>query len=141
MKQEKKGLKWGDVLFVIYVVMVCGFVILTIQGKMPSFFGYRFLHVVSGSMEPEIKNGSYIIIKETETDELKEGDIITFISADPVIYGKYNTHRIYDICKDTYTGETIFITKGDAYDSPDSYPVTTEAVVGKVVKVFSFGGK
>ena len=47
-------------------------------------------------------------------EELKEGDIITFISADPALEGAYNTHRIYDIVKDYTTGKTIYFTKGEA---------------------------
>lgn len=118
-----------DIIFVICLVMVCVFIVWLLNGN------YRVLHVVTGSMEPCIETGSYIVVKKVNPSELKENDIITYISKEPQIYGKYNTHRIYDICTDTYTGEKLFITKGDAYDEPDEYPVERDEIVGKMVKI------
>ena len=106
---------------------------------MPAIFGYRMLHVVSGSMEPAIERGSYIIIKEVTPSELQVGDIVTFVSEEPAIYGMYNTHRIYDICTDTYTGETLYITKGDAFEEPDAYSVSEEQIVGRLTKILPYG--
>lgn len=134
-----KKRKIKDVVFIIVVLVTCFFAVCLMKGNMPAIFGYRILHVISGSMEPTIENGSYIIVKEISPAKLQEGDVITFISEEPAIYGMYNTHRIYDICKDTYTGETLFITKGDAHEETDSYPVLKEQIVGKMVKVVPFG--
>lgn len=140
MQEEEKPRKKGrDIFFVILILVTCVFIVSLLKGNAPSVFGYRILHVVSGSMEPMIENGSYIIIKEVSVSKLQEGDVITFVSEEPAIYGLYNTHRIYDICKDTYTGERLFITKGDAYDEPDDYPVSEDQIVGKLVKVLPFG--
>ena len=135
LRKKKKN----DIFFIIIIVVTCFFAFNLLKGNAPAIFGYRILHVISGSMEPKIENGSYIIVKEVNPGTLKEGDVITFISEEPAIYGLYNTHRIYDICKDTYTGETLFITKGDAHAEPDSYPVEAEQIVGKLVKVVPFG--
>lgn len=134
---RKKGR--GNLLFIVVIVLACVFVFSILKGNVPAIFGYRILHVVSSSMEPTLEEGCYIIIKETGADKLKEGDIITFVSEEPAIYGMYNTHRIYDICKDSYTGERIFTTKGDAYEEPDIYPVEEDQIVGKLVKVLPFG--
>lgn len=136
-KQEKR--KGNDLLFIVVILLTCVCIFGLLKGNAPAIFGYRILHVISGSMEPEIENGSYIIIKEVDASELQVGDVITFISEEPAIYGMYNTHRIYDICKDTYTGETLFITKGDAHEDTDAYPVSVEQIVGKLVKVLPFG--
>lgn len=138
-EKKQKRINVKDVIFVAVILLTCFFVFCLIKGNVPAIFGYRLLHVVSGSMEPMIESGSYIIIKEADVSTLCEGDIITFVSEESSIYGMYNTHRIYDICTDTYTGETLFITKGDAYTEPDIYPVKTEQVVGKLVKILPYG--
>lgn len=139
MQDKSIKKKAGDLVFFFIMLLFCVCIIGLIRGNAPAVFGYRILNVISGSMEPEIETGSYIIIRETDSDELVVGDIITFISKEPAIYGMYNTHRIYDICKDTYTGETLFITKGDAYEETDAYPVHENEIVGKLVKVVPFG--
>lgn len=139
MQKEKKKNRGNDLFFIIVMLVACICIWGLLKGNAPAVFGYRILHVISGSMEPAIEKGSYIIIKETDSEKLRIGEIITFISQEPAIYGMYNTHRIYDICKDTYTGETLFITKGDAYEDTDGYPVTKEQIVGKLVKVLPFG--
>lgn len=89
-------------------------------------------------MEPVISEETCIIIKEVELDTLKEGDIITFISTDPSIYGYYNTHRIYDSYLDA-EGKMHFITKGDANEYPDDYEVTEDKVIGAYVRELPFG--
>lgn len=138
-KEKNKNRKKGDFLFCGIILLLCVCIVGLLKKDVPAVFGYRILHVVSGSMEPYIGEGSYIIVKETDAAELKIGETITFISEEPAIYGMYNTHRIYDICKDTYTGETLFITKGDAHQDTDAYPVKENQIVGKVVKVLPFG--
>ena len=140
MQEEKQGKKKSnDLLFIVIVLLTCACIFGLMKGNAPAIFGYRILHVISGSMEPMIESGSYIIIKEVSPSSLQVGDVITFVSEEPAIYGMYNTHRIYDICKDTYTGETLYITKGDAYEETDAYPVTEEQIVGKLVKIVPFG--
>lgn len=53
---------------IIVLLIVLGFVMyskLIKKEKMVKLFGYQFLIVLTGSMEPEIKSGSLIVIKET----------------------------------------------------------------------------
>lgn len=123
-----------DVLFVIFVLSICGIIFLMSAGKQVSFFGYQVLRVLTGSMEPTIDENTCIIMKKVDVNQLEKGDIITFISEDPDIYGYYNTHRIYDVREDEITGEIYYITKGDASREPDPYPVYQNKVVGIYVK-------
>ncbi len=129
----------GGLAFLVVILLICAFIIGILNGDVPAIFGYRILHVVSGSMEPTLEKGSYILIKEMEPSKLQEGDIITFVSTEPSIFGMYNTHRIYDIVQDTYKGDTLFITKGDAFSEPDAYLVEETQVVGKLVRKLPFG--
>lgn len=91
-----------------------------------AFFGYSIFEVQTGSMEPEISAGDWVVIKK-ETNYLVD-DIITFKKGDSFI-----THRIIETYKDTY------VTKGDVNNAKDD-ATPKEMIVGRVVKVLpSFG--
>ena len=102
------------------------------SGKHVSIAGYQVLRVLTSSMEPAISENTCIIIKKYPVDQLKVGDIITFTSDDPQIQGMYNTHRIHDIVEEN--GETLYVTKGDAIDAVDAYPVHKDQVAGILVR-------
>lgn len=104
-------------------IMICN-----MQGRAAVVFGRSIVKVVSGSMEPSIHDGDYIIIKKTDSSLLKEGDIICFYSTDDEIYGKMNTHRIVRRLDDG-----SFVTKGDTSFSEDDKAVTADKIVGKYV--------
>lgn len=123
---------------VIFIMMIYLFVTIY-QGKVPNFFGYHFLRVVSASMEPAIMEGECIIVKSVKSDKIKIGDIITFHSEDPNILNYLNTHRVNDIVTDE-DGSIDFITTGDANDVLDFYMVPEENVLGLYKGKF-LGGK
>lgn len=83
-------------------------------------FGFAFLVVTTGSMEPEINAGELIIIKEFDKYEI--GDIVTFIDKDDFLV----THRI--IC----LNEEKMITKGDNNNLLDE-EVSLNNIKGKVI--------
>ena len=90
--------------------------------------GYDVRIVQSGSMEPAITTGSVVIIQDRERYEV--GDIITF-GGDQSPDGLPTTHRIIeDRLQD---GELVFITQGDANDSPDVEPIRPEGIRGTVI--------
>lgn len=102
-------------------IMVC-----SVNGKAAEVFGISVMKVVSGSMEPSIHEGDYIIVRKIDCSELREGDIICFYSTDSAIYGMPNTHRILRVLEDG-----SFITKGDANSAEDNNPVSPDSVIGK----------
>ena len=106
--------------FVIYV-MVC-----SANGKAVNVFGKSVLRVVTGSMEPSLQVGDYIIVEKTDISALKEGDIISFYSQQSDIEGMLVTHRIVSINDDG-----SFVTKGDANPVSDSITVSPDKIVGK----------
>ncbi|MCD5396329.1 MAG: signal peptidase I [Candidatus Pacebacteria bacterium] len=80
---------------------------------------YKILVVQSGSMEPSIKTGSVVVVKPAS--DYKVGDVITF---GPFSKTKPPTaHRIYQIKEKN--GQIVYITKGDANNSPDQSFVDT----------------
>ena len=107
-----------DILIALYVILVvpvsvCGFV------------GIHPYAVTSGSMAPSIPVGSMVFAKETSFDDLKEGDVITYMISDDETV----THRITDIDDD----DKKITTKGDANDNEDAKRVSYDNVVGKVI--------
>jgi len=95
------------------------------------FFSFGYLGVqptiiYSGSMRPALDVGDVVIISEVPIDDIQEGDIIQYRTANVLI-----VHRVYDISGE---GDTkVFITKGDANNAPDTDPILAENVMGKAV--------
>lgn len=121
-----------DIGFVFFVVFILLMIFLMSSGKHISIAGYQVLRVLTSSMEPTISENTCIIIKKVPVEDLKVGDVITFTSDDPQIQGLYNTHRIHDIVEEN--GETLYVTKGDAIDAVDAYPVHQDQVAGIYVR-------
>ncbi len=131
-----------NVLCIIIIILsICLLLMVVINGadSERGVFGFHVYRVLTGSMEPEIPTDSLILVKQTDPSTLKEGDVITFHSSDPVLKGAVNTHRIQKITEDN--GEVVFVTKGDANQVADPYPVSYSNVVGVLVFSSYFLGK
>ena len=126
-----------DVAFIIFLLALCGMIHIMKTGQRFTFNGYQVLRVLTSSMEPEIAENTCIIIRNVDPAELKEGDIITFVSEDPDIQGYFNTHRIYAVHREN--GNPLFVTKGDAIPEPDRYMVHADQVVGIFVRELPYG--
>jgi signal peptidase len=110
----------GTLLMVIVIIAAIPFTV-------PKWFGYQLYHVLTGSMEPSFPVGSVVYVKETDPSEIRPGDVIAYRwdRGEQVVV----THRVIEV----KTGEQRLITKGDANNTEDSYPVSYEQVIGKVV--------
>ena len=141
---EDKIPKWIQILKKIYNVLdkILTFfliisslvaIIMVIQitkepGKIPSFFGYKVLQVMSGSMDDVFSIGDVILIKETKQENIKKGDIITFKKENII------THRVIEMNK---TNDTMYYTtKGDNNNVSDAEKVTYEEIEGKYITKF-----
>lgn len=122
------GLSFIMIVFSLFILLT---VVATKKGEVPKVFGYSLLRVLTGSMEPTIPTDSLLIVKSVEGVQLKEGDIISFYSEDPVLQGGVNTHRIVQVIEEN--GEVSYQTKGDANSLADRYRVKPEKVVGVMV--------
>lgn len=131
-------------VFAIILAAICTYVsfVSSSGNGVPSILGIRPFSIQTESMYPTFEPGDLIIATAPDTEELRNGDIITYWT---VINGErvLNTHRITDI----YDGGThlIFATKGDNNTSADALTVHESEVVGKfafripgVGKVFDF---
>lgn len=94
---------------------------------------YNAYVVLTGSMIPEIQVKDVVLTKKVDSSELKEGDIITFLSSDERFEGLTVTHRIIDIIPNEVTGNLQFKTRGDNNNSPDVALVEDYNIIGKVI--------
>ncbi|MCI7727355.1 MAG: signal peptidase I [Clostridiales bacterium] len=119
------------IALILVSVFVLLSVVLTPAGQVPQVLGYSVFRVMTGSMEPEIRENSLLVVKKTPPEDIVPGDVISFFSPDPMLEGAVNTHRVVRIEKEN--GRIQFITKGDANVIEDTYPVDASALVGKAV--------
>jgi len=124
-----KGFKKMKIFKIVYYIFL-GFIaiiaVLLIVSVLPITGNFKVKIVQSGSMSPEIKMGSIVIVKPA--DDYKIGDIVTFQTTGSK---ESVTHRIYDI--KVVGGEPRYITKGDANNAPDQREVSKREIIGKVL--------
>ena len=142
---RKIGKCIGNILFVLSIVLLIliTLVVLMMQngsdGRM-MFGNHSFARVLTGSMEPKIPTGSFILVERVDPNALEVGDAISFWSDDPKVpQGFPVVHEIVQMDKTTYS-EAVFITKGVANEFADEYPVYADRIVGRVVWQSSFLG-
>lgn len=138
---KKSIMKILDILKMMLLAILIIFVIATAYQKVipnyPSVFGFRTFSIITSSMEPKLKIGDVILVKEIKPSSLKVGDIITFKGMSGDLAGKIVTHEIVGITKEA--GRKIFYTKGIKNVSNDP-AVYEEQILGKYIykfKIFS----
>lgn len=133
-KEKKKGSIAGtwlwNLLVLILVLILVNVVGAKLNHQVPRIFGYSIFRITSGSMEPTIPTGMYILVKKTPAEEIQKGDIITFYSTDPSIEGMPNTHRVAAKPIRTARG-LVFQTRGDANYISDEYYVAESRLIGR----------
>ncbi len=131
-----KKIIYGIVNFISVVIIAAAIVVLimvllTKPGKPPSIGGFTLLRITTGSMVPTYDVDTMILVQETDPSQIREGDVISFYSSDPMLDGAVNTHRVVRIEKDG--DQYVYTTKGDGNNVEDPYDVKSEYLVGKVI--------
>ena len=132
-KREKVWNIVGIVLCVLLIPMLIVNLVMIVnsfihEDKVPGFFGYTPMIVLTDSMVPEIYGGDLVICTDIAPEDVKVGDIISFF--DPMsTKGTVVTHRVIDITNQN--GKIYFKTKGDANNAEDYKPVPAENLVGE----------
>ena len=96
----------------------------------PTFNAYV---VLTGSMLPEIEVYDVVVTKKIDAKKLKEGDVITFASADTRFLNTIITHRIIKKNPPSDTEGYTFQTQGDNNNVADSALVPENRIFGKVI--------
>lgn len=98
----------------------------------PSFMGYTPLVVESDSMSPFFQQNDLVLVRNgKEAVAYEKGEVICFRSGDV-----YVTHRIVKTDTDE-NGNALYITRGDANNTPDVQPVRPEQILGSYVTHFN----
>lgn len=118
------------------IIIICSLIMLVSvvfisSDKVPDFMGYSVFRITTGSMEPTLRTGSFIIVHKVSAAEVKQGDIITFYSQTPELQGAVNTHRVIEIVSEN--SQPAFRTKGDANVVEDSLLTYEKDLIGVVV--------
>ena len=115
VRKERKEALWTVTLCIAMVLVI--WFSMGLLNVFPSV-------VISGSMRPTIEVGDLIILMKTSAEKIKPGDIIQYITTEGMV-----VHRVIGI------RDGLFITKGDAVDTPDPDPVHPLNVRGKVIAI------
>lgn len=133
-KRKKKEVIIKNVLKVILILVVYNMILLGISAmdnnENTNIFGFKSYIITTNSMEPNIKKGDAVVCKKVKTEDLKEGDVITFSKDGEVIT---ITHRIIKI--ETKDGKKSYITKGDNNTLEDNEKVEENQIRGKMIVV------
>jgi signal peptidase len=121
-------------LFGLIICLSVFVVTLRFMGDSPSVFGYSCYYVLTQSMEPEIMAGDMILGKKSKPEDLKVGDIITYIGDTGSFHDKIITHKIVEINGD------IFTTQGVANDIADP-AIYSSQILSRYVATIPFAGK
>lgn len=123
------------VLIFLGIFFAYYFVSLKMYEKNPTVNIPRFglYTIISPSMEPAVKVYDVVVdMNIFNQDDIKKGDVITFISNSSVSKGLTVTHRVIDIITNE-DGTKSYITKGDNNQKTDQAPVNFNDVLGRVL--------
>ncbi|MEW6188574.1 MAG: signal peptidase I [Actinomycetota bacterium] len=91
-------------------------------------FGFHPTLVAGRSMSPAMKLGDIAVVTKVPVESIKVRDVIHYRRE----YGSV-IHRVTEIWQKG--NDRLFVTKGDANDSPDTDPVHPDQIMGKVTFV------
>ena len=120
------------IILIVLVALVIGLNVYSINASrlagdvVPMPFGVGAAVVLSGSMEPELSIGDFLIV--VKENSYIVGDVVVFQDGRSSV-----THRIVSM------SDTEVITKGDANNTEDD-PISLDRIKGKVVLVIPFIG-
>lgn len=147
MEEKKKIKKSSIILYALISIFAFLTVYISIQvivgnanNRPPRVFGLSVAYVPTGSMEPVIHKGDYVMFGATSFDDVKEDDIIVYYNPTEK---KCIIHRVNKIV--TTGDEKYLVAKGDANVAIDNIHITKDLLIGKYIgkvdflKVFSGG--
>ena len=128
--KNKKLRRFFEIIGYIAILTIAALLVFVIvsnaSGHTVFIAGRTTVWVMTASMEPEIPERSYILVRQVDPSTIEVGDVIMFRSDDPDLKGANNTHRVVEVLNDH--GE--FVTKGDASTATDHYTAKAEKVIG-----------
>jgi signal peptidase I len=113
-RRTRRVARWSANLVIVLVIIGCAAWIV------PSAFGYSRYVITGGSMTGTYDKGSVVFEKPVAADDLRVGDVITYMP--PADSGVANlvTHRILKM-QPAKGGGVLFTTQGDNNPDPDPW--------------------
>lgn len=99
----------------------------------PGLFGYERYVITGGSMSGSIEKGSIVFEQEVPVEDLRVGDVITYLPPPDSGMNTLVTHRIISIRPDR-NGTLVLRTQGDANPDPDPWKFSLTADTQPVVR-------
>ena len=122
------------VIEILAVILIYNIILIAIssanQINVINIFGYKSYIIKTNSMEPTIKINDVVITKKVEKQDLKIGDVITFLKKGEVI-----THRITQI-----EDNSKYTTKGDNNNIEDTFKINYDDIEGKHILTIPYLG-
>lgn len=131
-KPKKQTFRIGHLVSLVITILLLAGIRVTDYGQF-TYYGYRPVIIVSGSMLPTVQINSLTFVKDCNMDDIEVGDIVMYYHPQLQIN---ITHRAIDKYINEQ-GEIVLETKGDANPSSDGIEVTDEMVRGKMVGIFN----
>jgi signal peptidase len=117
-KKKDPAIAWAGVAIISLLIIFFSF----------GYFGSQPTTIISGSMSPNLEIGDIVLVSDVDVNEIEVGDIIQFQIGNMSIP---TIHRVHEILEE---GDNLeFITKGDANNNPDIFPVSPGQITGQVV--------
>lgn len=135
INKRKENIKIAKKVFeVIAIILIYNIILIAISSankiNIINIFGYKSYIIKTNSMEPTISINDVVIAKKVEKEQIKTGDVITFLQDGEVI-----THRITQIDDN---GE--YTTKGDNNNIEDTIKINYEDIEGKHILTIPYLG-
>lgn len=129
MKQIVKKIWNITTTFLIIVVAIFSMTLVV-----PKVLGVNMYVILSGSMEPSYQTGGVVFVEDTDRNDIKINDVVTYrVNGNTIV-----THRVVDIVDEE--DEISYITKGDANSEADNNCVYPENIIGKVMFTIPYLG-
>lgn len=128
--RKKTGSKVGSIFsnafLILSIVVLVAVIIFVMTGTGDRFvFGYKPFVIATGSMEPEYKTHSIVIVHKNDYEDVEIGDVVAFNPEQ--LNGSGAMHRVVE------KSEQGYLTKGDNNDFIDDGYVTKENYVGRAI--------
>lgn len=134
-KRKEKMKLIRKIIEIVVIVFLYNIIVIGVSSankmNVINLFGYKSYIIKTNSMEPTINVNDVLITKKVNKDEIKTGDVITFIKNGEVI-----THRITQIDEN---GE--YTTKGDNNNIEDSFTINYDNIEGKHILTIPYLGR
>lgn len=129
-------------IFAIFVLILIVVLLQRVSNNSVGLGGFRIFNIITKSMEPKYMVGDVLLSKEVKQSELKVGDDVVYLGEKSDFAGKYVTHQIVRIEKNS-DGSDKFYTKGLAneIEDPSINGSQIKGVIIYKIKILSYISK